>query len=512
MEGRMKIVNIMNFVRTFEPRNTALEDKMVEVTRNQLRLINEMGLQATFLLEYDALTDERYLEIFREEAGENIELGLWYEVVEPLTTDIGIEYRSKMGYRWDWNIEPGYSMSYDNPTKERLIDRAMKTFREVFGYYPRTVGSWVIETHTLNYLSEHYDVDALCICRDQINTDAYTMIGGYFNGLYMPSRKNIFTPARTEEYQVNIPVIRLLGPDPIHNYDGTKHLSERRAGISTNGLAEPTCTVYTLEPACAAGSDPVAVDWFFSTFLDAEHLSHGYVQLGQENSFAAFDIIEPLRMQFEKVKKRDDLMVMKMGDTGRMFREKFGKTQPSAVTALRNWDDADCQSVCYSSSRYTVNVFRHDGVVALRYLYLFDERIEDFYLKNRCTTLDSLHENLPIIDTYTQRLGGDGGAGLILSTDARELFVRSVDGVSLEVSWQDGSATLFEDRIIITNCKAMFTPEMFKTHISLTDTSIEYEYKGHRYSLVIHGGVSSFDGETFYITGDEVTLVPTPGN
>ena len=52
-----------------------------------------MGLPSAFLLEYDALCDERYVELFRG-AGQNIELGLWYEIVEPLTTDIGIPYNS----------------------------------------------------------------------------------------------------------------------------------------------------------------------------------------------------------------------------------------------------------------------------------------------------------------------------------------------------------------------------------------------------------------------------------
>ena len=95
-----------------------------------------------------------------------------------------------------------------------LIDEAMRKFKEVFDYYPKTVACWMIDTHTINYLTDHYDVSTLAICRDQVNFDAYTLIGGYFNQAYYPSRSNMFTPAQSDECRVNVPMFRLLGPAP----------------------------------------------------------------------------------------------------------------------------------------------------------------------------------------------------------------------------------------------------------------------------------------------------------
>lgn len=507
----MKIANVMNFVRTFEPRNVALEAKMVEATRDQLRMVNEMGVDATFLLEYDALKDETYLEIFRNGAGENIELGLWYEIVEPLTTDIGIEYKSAMGYKWDWNIEPGYPMSYDVQTRERLIDRAMQTFRETFGYFPRTVGSWALDTHTVNYLAEHYDIDAMCICRDQINTDAYTLIGGYFNGMYYPSKKNAFTPASTEENRVCVPMIRLLGPDPIHNYDTKKQLSEQRRQVVDKDLSEPLSSCFTLEPGCKAGCDPKSVDWFFDCFFGDDILSHGYVQIGQENSFAMFDIVEPVRMQLKKLLKRGDVKIMKMCDTGRLFREKFNTTPAAAVNAVENWDTVDCQSSVYSSAHYTANILRKGDTVALRYLYLFDENIEDKYLNAKCSTFDCVYENLPVVDTYPQRGETDGGEGIVLTRGCSSIEACADGEDVLNVKWDGGSVEFRPDRIVTHKCKLSFAPKMVRTKISIDQNNIAYEYNGYKYYLNIIGGVLSFDGETFEISGDEVTLVPRCG-
>lgn len=503
----MKIANIMNFVRSFEPRYPELEEKMVVATREQLKMVNELHLDATFLLQYDALRDERYLEIFKS-AGDNVELGLWYEIVEPLTTDVGMKYRSKMGYRWDWNIDPGYPMAYEPREREILIDRAMQTFRETFGYYPRTVGSWAIDTHTMNYLVDRYQLDAICICRDQVNTDAYTLIGGYFNGMYYPSCHNVFTPAQSGEAQVDVAVIRLLGPDPIHNYDSKKLMSEEWKSIKNKGLEEPLANVFTLEPACKAGCDPVAVNWFFDTLLGDRCLSQGYVQIGQENSFAMFDIVNPVRHQAEALIARDDVRIMKMCDAARYFRRHFDRTPAAAVTALKNWDSVDCQSVVYSSAGYTANILRRDGTVAIRYWYLFDERIEDKYLSAKCASFDCVYENMPIVDTYPQRGDGDGGEGIVLTRGGTSFTVRELDDATISVDFGDGAVVFREDRILIRGCQARFVPQMAHTAITVDDHCLHYVYGGHAYSVRVDGGTLAYDGEAITISGDEVELIP----
>lgn len=493
----MRVTNIMNFVRTFEPRDPEIEKLLFDTTKKQLRLCNDMGLPATFLLEYDALVNTEYIDFFKAEAGKNIEIGFWYEVVEPLTTDIGIPYESKRGYKWDWCIKPGFSMSYTNDVKEKLIDQAMAKFREVFGYYPKTVASWVLDTYSVNYLTNKYDIDALAICRDQVNTDAYTLIGGYFNGIYYPSKNNIFTPASCKENQNSTPMFKLLGPDPIHNYDNSKHLSSKDKLIG----------VYTLEPACSGGRDPEIVDWFFRTYYDNENLGIGYTQIGQENSFANIDLITPLDMQFKKLMKMG-VKFEKMCDTGAAFKEKYTLTPPAAVSALDNWDTEDCQTVYYSSKNYVANILRHDNKVAIRSLYLFDDRIKDTYIENSCNTFDSIHENMPIVDTFPQRGNGDGGDGIILSVSASDISsVRMED--SLKVSFGNGNVRFHEEHIVIEGSTFDFTPEMCATSITTTSSSIEYEYKGHKYALEILGGRVENTNGHITVTGDKITLIPT---
>ena len=496
----MKTVNVMNFARSFEPRRLDVEKKLLDTTRAQLDLVNELGVEATFLLQYDVYANEEYVKMIKERAGDNIELGIWYEIVEPLTTACGMKYESERGWKWDWYIKPGFSMSYSLGDREILMDEAMRKFREVFGYYPRTVGSWIIDTYTINYLTDKYDIDAICYCRDQINTDAYTLVGGYFNQAYYPSRNNMFTPAQSTGMQGKTPMFRLLGSDPIHNYDYGR-------------FASPDCKrgPYTMELTYnkVSGGNPRIVDWYLKSYYRTEDLGFSYMQIGQENSFAMYDLITPLRMQIEKIQKLGDVKIEKMCDTGRAFKEKYKTTPATAVCALDNWDTPDCQSVYYDSAFYTANIFRHENKTFIRSLYLFDERIKDTYLDGICTSFDSVHENMPIVDTAYQKGDTDGGFGIVLDDAAEGFAVAKTADEELTVSWSDKKAVFKKDRIILDNCKFNFTYHMVNTKITTSESKIHYEYKGNKYTLNIEGATLSHKDGTVTARGKHITLIPT---
>lgn len=72
----MKVVNIMNFVRRIDERMEDSTRRLLEFTTQQLRLVNEFGLENTFLLQYDALCDGDIVSLFKKEATDQTELGL----------------------------------------------------------------------------------------------------------------------------------------------------------------------------------------------------------------------------------------------------------------------------------------------------------------------------------------------------------------------------------------------------------------------------------------------------
>ena len=473
----MKVINVMNFVRYIDERLADSVNILYQTTKRELEMVNEFGFENTFLLQYDAICNENYQKLFREMGTERTELGLWYEIVEPLTTACGLPYRSERGWKWDWHIIPGFSMAYTPAEREMLADEAMRKFKEIFGHYPKTVASWLLDTHTVNYLCEHYDISAFAICRDQVNTDAYTLIGGYFNQAYYPSKKNLFTPAQTEEMRNHVPIFRLLGSCPIHNYEGHKYLSEK---------IEPAC--FTLEPVGKMGKTPEDVDWMFRTYFENEDLGFSYAQIGQENSFGP-RLLEPLRMQLEKIANLKNVEILKMCDTGDAFKRLYpNKTPATAVTALDNWDKGDIQSVYYDCENYVSNLIRWNNQIFIRALFLFDEHVEDHYLCDVCNSFDAVYENLPIVNNLLWSGDEKYRCGLVIDENASAFHVEKCAESKLKIEWDSGSVIYDEEKITVCAKQLYFYIGNPTADISISENAIFYVYKGKSYCLEIQNG------------------------
>lgn len=494
----MKIINIMNFVRQVDPRLENSEEILFNATRAEFDLCREFGLDNTFLLQYDVLIDQRYTDLFSK-ADKKTELGIWLEIVEPLVTAVGLPWRGRPGWKWDWHVVPGFSMAYTPEQRKALVDECMHKFRAVYGYYPRTVGSWLLDTVTAAYLADKYNVSALAICRDQVNTDAYTLVGGYFNQAYYPSRKNIFTPAQSKACQIDVPVFRLLGPDPVHNYDNERHLYGSKNRFLNCGEKYRGC--YTMEPVWGCGAQPEIMDWFFDTYFTQESLNFAYTQLGQENSFGSVDFIPNLRMQLEKAIRLPDVRFMKMCDTGEAFKRAFPDLTPAtSVCALCDWNRGDeVQSIYYDCARYTANLLRDGDALTLRALYLFDESVPEHYLDKACNTWDAEYENLPVIDTLR---GGDR-TGLIFQGARGKLKAARISAEVLCVSWDNGSAEFAPTGITVHSSVCELALDSY-VKARLAGDTIHFEYKGTRYTLRSTGRVQAAQGRCILEPSDDV--------
>src|SRR6476661_3409948 len=61
-----RIVNIVNFIRLLEPRDSAItEDVLYQTVVKQVEILKRYHLKGTFLLQYDALMDSRYQDLLR---------------------------------------------------------------------------------------------------------------------------------------------------------------------------------------------------------------------------------------------------------------------------------------------------------------------------------------------------------------------------------------------------------------------------------------------------------------
>ncbi len=79
-----RIVNIYNFVRNSDYRLTNSEEVLYEATRQEIQLIKQANLPATWALQYDALINPRYQKLLKEQLGTNEEIAAWWEIPRPL--------------------------------------------------------------------------------------------------------------------------------------------------------------------------------------------------------------------------------------------------------------------------------------------------------------------------------------------------------------------------------------------------------------------------------------------
>ena len=382
------IVNIINFVRQCEPREED-DSYLFTTTEEELKLCRLYNFPSTVLLQYDALIDTKYVDLLSRYS-DNTEIGLWFEVVEPLCKAAGIPWRGR--FPWDWHSDVGFLVGYTPEERKLLIDEAFRKFREIFGYYPSSCGSWHIDAYSLSYMNDKYNITASCNCKEQYGTDGYTIWGGIYSGAYYPSKYNMLCPASTKDNQVNVPVFRMLGADPIYQYD---------MNIGDSNMCQH---VTSLEPVYGnSGCDEKWVKWYLEENFNNKGISLSYTQAGQENSMGWESISRGLPMQFRILKEMLDsgrIEIKTLKESGEFFRESFDITPPQAQMFDSDLNNNRYKTVWYNCKSYRLNVLYEQGKIWIRDLYLFDELFREKFIDEKEESHNCSYFTLPVIDGY----------------------------------------------------------------------------------------------------------------
>lgn len=499
-DNQPRIINIVNFIRQTDYRVEDSDRKLYETVCRQVELVNRYNLPATFLLEYDALINPLYQKLLKTELRNGAEIGAWWELTQPHIEAAGLKWRGE--HPWVSHANIAFSTGYTKEERERLVDVYMRKFKDVFGTYPKSVGSWYIDAHTLAYMHDRYGIEASCNCKDQIGTDGYTLWGGYWNQAYYPSRLNAYMPAQTGAGQIPVPVFRMLGSDPIYQYD--------------DGLGNERQGVISLEPVYKhAGMNRKWVDYFFDALTDGPCLAFGYAQAGQENSFTWDNMREGLEMQMpliDSLRRAGKVRVETLGESGRWFRKRFPLTPATAVTTVSDVRGEGNKTVWYDSRYYRANLLWEKGRFRFRDIHLFDERFKSEYLDTPGTVDRFLFYTLPFVDGFMWSKGEDrAGLSLVrtgsdghaeeLRLDSPEVKERGRSVLEVRGNDQYGDTfriTLHDDRIEVSSpdagkdvAWALQLHAAPGTELPFTDVggkSANAVFRGHSYSVTCSEG------------------------
>ena len=483
------IVHIYNFIRMShtEPSRFLMDD--FDTLRRILILVKQYGFPGTYALKYDALMEPRYQQLLKEYLDENDELGVWWEITEPLCRRAGVGFRdTRQELEYDDRVDSAYCLGYSPEERKLLVDAYMADFFSIYGYYPANIGAWVMDSVTIGYAREKYGVKAACICRDQVATDGFTLWGGWPNGVYFPSRDNAFIPASTEEMQLDIPVFRLLGPDPIYNFED--HV--RRDNMQG---------VVTMEPSWLSGRDPRFVGSYFGGMTEEDALGIQYCQVGQENNFLWENIQPGLEAQLQRLVelvREGKVRVETMGATGEWFAKQYRLTPPATFQRGYDWSGNGLSAQWYASVNYRMGLLGEEGHLRIRDLFVYRQDYASRYLRQRIQTRQSLFDAPPVM--WPQFWGGPDDRPYIRLVDDRgceptgEILYDTIDAVTARARLV-GCAELCMDQQGLT-VKGPYALRFDRLPVLKEIRGREFvlEYEGFRYGFTVERG--AVDGLT----------------
>lgn len=439
---KQTLVNIYHFIRKSTYPDGVFTQEDFDTLKNEMLLLKQHQLPATYALKHDALIDERYIELIQSTVDEKDEVGAWWEITKEMANRADVVWKGKDVI--DLHVKAGYSLAYSPDERKRLIDVYMKDFKEIYGDYPKTIGSWVIDIVTLTYAKEKYGVIGGALCRDQKGIDGFTLWGGYVNGAYYPSKRNEYIPAQNTEMQLDLPVFKLLGPDPIYNLEAEAR--KEAAGI------------YTLEPAWTCGQSKEWVKWLFECITEEEQIGYGYTQAGQENSFIWGNVGDGFEMQtrlIARLRKEGKIRVESLRDSAIWFKKKYKLTPPITYTASKDWHTTfDLKTCWYSSRFYRSSWLLEEGRLTLRDLFLYDENYASRYLDTFIDNNESVFDALPIIDASRGKVSGERECIECIDLTTNKSFCSEVIGFEAledDQTWRVKWKISDENELVITH-------------------------------------------------------------
>ena len=324
---------------------------------------------------------------------------------------------------------------------------------------------------------------------------------------------NALCQAQTAGNQIPVPVFRMLGSDPVAQYDLGLTIEDGATAIQRVASLE---LVYGNE-----GGKPDWINWFMRQNFQGGSLAFAYAQAGQENSFGWPAMKQGLEHQFPLFAKwRDEkgLRVERLEDTGRWYRARFPLTPATAVCALEPFGERQAQSVWYDCRNYRANLYRDEKGLRVRDLFLFDENYRERYLDRVCETEYLVYDNLPVMDGNRMSGGGILAGAWVTDEQGRPLTSSDMTAketdVGLNVDFGAGAFALREGGLSLTGgaCLAFrWNPQRTAFRRAGAD-GLYYEFNGTRYALRVLQGrvVSNAEGPLLAPVNGTLVVKPEP--
>ena len=347
----------------------SLLTESLDIFKFQQETAHKNGLKTTIQMTYASLFNEEAIAIAKEhheKYGDEIALSLLGLPCEEFRE----KYKTKDFCIWMFSMED----------KKSIVDDVFGKFRDIFGFYPESTGSYYMDAELVNYIKEKYPMVkcAVATCWEEgpkayhtCNNSWYTLMDGGPWNPWIPSKQNIHAPAANETEDSGIVALPHLSRDLLACYDGNGSNFGTHPQNVLRGMIYDTKTwefpyLYNL----------------IDQYRDLEKYNNGYaynmmfVGPGWLNKMGRWEApYELLKKSYEdgmayygQLKKEGKLTDMTMAEFADYFRQKKTYTEPECAL----WRDilygSDKQLFWYCDPymRACINMNQGGAIVDLR--------------------------------------------------------------------------------------------------------------------------------------------------
>jgi hypothetical protein len=396
------------------------------------------GLPSTWLLRYDAIEDATISAFFKKLIGPDIlvSVGGLLEITPSLTSKINLNYPNGIANRV-------FLSGYTQDQRLLLIDAFMDSFKKRFGFFPRTVGAWHLDSYSLNYLEKKYSVQTAMILDDQYATDYTRLWGGYLGSPFFPDKNNSLLPAESFAERVNIPLVRYAQRD-LFNLINPQKLS-----------------FYSIEPNDyqSLGLTTKYFENLLALYTQKGLNKFTYLNIGLENDLYTGDYLPEIRNIYASLKANQEKYNLHFSSL-----EKFGDwmksmyPESSPVYFYRTTDPTGSQPgevVWYQTPFYRLGLKSANGQTQITDFRVYNREIYEDYFATANQNPDISAEIPAEIDTTKFP-----GTSLSLNIDL-EKFTTVYDEINdiwkISLVNKDQKITLTPKTITFTNIQTPIT-------------------------------------------------------
>ncbi|MBI2600837.1 hypothetical protein HYW42_02690 [Candidatus Daviesbacteria bacterium] len=377
-------VNIVNPIRGKDFWDTKNQD-VDTVVKGQVEILNKYDAPATWLIRPDALNDSRIKEILNKRKTD--ETGLFLEITPTLTDKAQVRYRQSK----DWH-SPGsaFLTGYEQEERKKIIDTAFESFKQVFNYYPKSVGAWWIDAYSLSYMSDKYQITAALIVADQYSTDNYQIWGQYWATPYYPSIKNALIPAQQTSEKIPVVLTQWAARDPINGYG--------------KGVEEST---YSVQLNDYIDFHELGID-YFASLVDI-YTKPGFDQFGQivvglENTYSwekyKIEYDKQIKLLSEK-QKQGQFRLAKMTEFSDWYQFSYPEISPMHIISANDPLGSDKKAVWFMNPYYRVGWFYQNPGSSIQDIRQYISSSEEICYLRGCDKLNFATYTTRVLDYVT---------------------------------------------------------------------------------------------------------------